>query len=514
MSMNLKNLLITLCLILGLFWSNFSKAQNEYLISYEKIVSYPTSTFEFLLPTLIDEDFPISIDSVFATLDLQYTVDLYKIQYYAEHPIHGEILASGAVAIPQAFNCDLPLAIYQHGTTFDWDGVPSYLSLEHYLGSMFSTSGYVSLMPDYLGLGDSPFMHPYSHAQSTANAGRDMIRAFKEMAAEIGVVWNKEIFITGYSQGGHGAMALFKDLEENYSDEFTVTACSALSGAYSISGVMQDVMFKEYSSPKYLPYVIVGYQSVYPELLGNSSFKAPFISELSNLNDFEGNTKDFFEILDEYDSLKLIPNIPIEMLKADLVEEFKNDDSHPFKIAMRESDNYDWDAKAPLFIQGCCNDEQVSIENARLAKQTMENRGKTNIDYVDFCDEYPEVGTLRHNDCIPYCLLETKVFFDANSMRSQCDAIVSIDKTENNVGFGLYPNPANGNFVNLTIEKPINENVALGLYNAKGQLVWLKNENELSTNTKINTANLANGFYSITVRSEEHNFNVPFFVNK
>jgi len=507
--MNLKNLLFTFVITCSLFFSNTSNAQNEYLISYEKIVSYPTSTFEFLLPTLIDENFPISIDSVFNNLDLQYTVDLYKVLYNSEHPVHGNIQASGAIAIPQATNCNLPLAIYQHGTTFNWDGVPSYLSLEHYLGSMFSTSGYVSLMPDYLGLGDSPYMHPYSHAQSTANAGRDMIRAFKEMAYELGITWNEEIFITGYSQGGHGAMALFKSLEEDHSDEFTVTACSALSGAYNISGIQEAVMWQDYDSPKYLPYVIVGYQSVYPELLGD--FKNVFKQEFDGLNNFEGNTKEFFEILNQYE----IPKTPINMIKDEFKEAYMTDDNHLLKIAMRESDNFDWDAKAPLYLQGCCDDEQVMIGNSKLTYDTMVARGKTNVEFTDYCNEYPGARPLQHNPCIPYCLLQTKQFFDANSTRTQCNPTpVGIKENENNIEFGLYPNPVIGSFTNLTIKKAINENVSLSLYNTHGQLLWVKNENQLATQTKINTADLTNGFYSLIITSETNKLSVPFFVSK
>jgi len=199
------------------------------------IETYAPSSLTSLIPIFINmatEDFPISNDSILNTLDAKFNMDMYKVYYTATHPVHGEIDATGAVVIPKGAACGMPMAVYQHGTTFNWDGVPSYKSQEHFLGCIFASSGYITLMPDYLGLGDSPHMHPYSHAQSTANAGRDLMRAVKEMQEELDFVWNEEVFITGYSQGGHGAMALFKSLEEDHSDEFTVTACSPLSGAY------------------------------------------------------------------------------------------------------------------------------------------------------------------------------------------------------------------------------------------------------------------------------------------
>ena len=72
-------------------------------------------------------------------------------------------------------------------------------------------------MPDYIGMGESPGLHPYCHGASEATT-IDMIRAVREaesldmipgMTAD-----NGEMFVTGYSQGGHAAMATHKYVEE------------------------------------------------------------------------------------------------------------------------------------------------------------------------------------------------------------------------------------------------------------------------------------------------------------
>jgi hypothetical protein len=38
----------------------------------------------------------------------------------------------------------------------------------------------LSAMPDYIGMGGSPGLHPYVHAASEATASIDMIRAARE----------------------------------------------------------------------------------------------------------------------------------------------------------------------------------------------------------------------------------------------------------------------------------------------------------------------------------------------
>ena len=316
----LKNNVVLLITLIICYNFTSSRAQ-EYLISYDTLVSYQASLLEGLIPGFIDDildDFPISQDSVVNAIDARYNIDMFKVLYNCEHPVHGLIQASAAVALPRGAACAMPLAVYQHGTTFNTEGVPSYQSTEHFLGAIFSVSGYVTLMPDYLGLGDSEHMHPYSHAESTANAGRDLIRAVREMQDDLGFELNDEIVITGYSQGGHGAMALFKSLEEDHREEFTVTACSPLSGAYSISGAQEAVMWEPYDYQRYLPYVMEGYRSVYPDLA--EQFNAIYKDEYGGLNNFSGDTKDFFEIINQYD----LPDIPIEMLKDSLVEDYMN----------------------------------------------------------------------------------------------------------------------------------------------------------------------------------------------
>src|ERR1051326_8920384 len=109
------------------------------------------------------------------------------------------------------------------------------LHSELVVGLAFATSGYAVAMPDYLGLGDSPGLHPYHHARSEATASVDMLRAARAFCAANGFQLNGRLFLAGYSQGGHATMALLRELETWHMNEFTVTACAPMAGAYDRS---------------------------------------------------------------------------------------------------------------------------------------------------------------------------------------------------------------------------------------------------------------------------------------
>ena len=58
-----------------------------------------------------------------------------------------------------------------------------------------------------MGLGSSPGFHPYLHARSEATASVDMLRAGRNYCASNNIGLNGQVFLAGYSQGGHTEMA-------------------------------------------------------------------------------------------------------------------------------------------------------------------------------------------------------------------------------------------------------------------------------------------------------------------
>ena len=65
-------------------------------------------------------------------------------------------------------------------------------------------------------------MHPYVHAQSEADAGIYMIN-ISTFTEDLNFTLNDEIFISGYLQEV-AAMAMNKEIQENWSDSYEVTA--------------------------------------------------------------------------------------------------------------------------------------------------------------------------------------------------------------------------------------------------------------------------------------------------
>ena len=112
--------------------------------------------------------------------DIKFGVNLYKILYTTRNLQGNETTVSGLIVIPQTqdgknkFN----IVVYQHGTSNDREDVPSRLKGDWIIGAAFGGAGYVTLMSDYLGLGDNPGYHPFIHAASETWVAADLFKAF------------------------------------------------------------------------------------------------------------------------------------------------------------------------------------------------------------------------------------------------------------------------------------------------------------------------------------------------
>ena len=157
---------------------------------------------------------------------------------------------------------------FQHGTITLHSDAPSNFSTsdpDALLYGALSSSGFISVIPDYIGFGSSSsILHPYYVEEYTASAILDMLKAAKELADEKNVKFNTRLFLAGYSEGGYATMATHKAVEETSVDGFELIASFAGAGAYDVKG-MQDYLFglETYDDPYYLAYLVRSYQLTY-----------------------------------------------------------------------------------------------------------------------------------------------------------------------------------------------------------------------------------------------------------
>jgi acetyl esterase/lipase len=335
-------------------------------------------------------------------LQIRNSVKVYKIIYSTVSYDSSATVASGVVFLPQGNdNCKRPILNYCHGTIIKKVDAPSNKVGEYVVGICFSATGYITILPDYLGLGSvSPGLHPYIHAQSEATSVIDMIRASKEWMDSTNYSYSDKLFLTGYSQGGHASMATHRMMQETLPGEFTVTAAAPLSGPYDVSGVQAEVITRDssYGAPGYLPFVLFSYNMVYNMYNSwNQILDTPYCNTVPPLMD--GSVS--LGVVENF-----IPDTPNLILIPALLDTFETDTSHVFWDALRANNLYDWVPTCPVRMGYCTADELVSYKNAIACQDSMIAHGATDVQA--FCVN-PLLG---HSDCALYALMAVNGFFN------------------------------------------------------------------------------------------------------
>lgn len=367
----------------------------------------------------------------------RYDVGVYKIRYTTPDIRGVRDTASGLLALPLSPNNSWPILVYQHGTAGSRESVPSRLNSEASIGFIGASLGYVSVLPDYLGLGDSRGFHPYVHAATESSAAIDMVRAIRQYAASTNLALNGQIFLTGYSQGGHGSMALHRDMEQKFGEEFKVTAAAHLSGPYSISGDMKNRLLSdaEYLYPAYTLYTVLSYNMVYnlyekPEQFINPPYvevAKSFFSGSETILDTIHNR--LGRILTQQKG-KVIPRF---IFQDSLVEAIRNNPQHPFNKAMLDNDTYRWAPNAPTRLFYCKGDDQVIFTNSTVADSVMRALGAKDVQASDVNSAF------NHTQCVQPALFSTIIFFSFYQSIQTDIAGAPVQRP-----LYLYPNPARG----------------------------------------------------------------------
>lgn len=333
----------------------------------------------------------------------QYNVHLQKLVYETVAPDGTVTTASGALMLPDAPGIPLPLVSYQHGTLILTNDAPSNMSIngEASIGIALASVGYAAVVPDYLGLGDSRRPHPYHHARSEATACVDMLRAARLFCASNNVALTNKLFLVGYSQGGHSTLALLKELETFHTNEFTVTACAGMAGAYDMSGVTAAdfLSTRQQPNPYYFLYLLASYQSVYRLAPTLGDLLAPPYDAI--LPPMMGGQVSGGEINAK------ITNGPAAILKPEILAGFKTNPRDPLRLAVEHNDLIRWRPKAPLRLYHCSGDQDVIIENSRVALASFHALGATQVELIE-----PLPGG-DHGSCAQPSMLHAKAWFDS-----------------------------------------------------------------------------------------------------
>lgn len=427
----------------------FSQAQ---LISFEPIATY---TVDELYTLMAEQGVPTAV------LTPLYEVTYYKVIYNTPY-LHEDSLvqASGGLAIPNNVACDLPLACYGHGTQTRRDRAASSMNGGQWeVGLLFASTGYTVALPDYLGLGEDAdpkvTIHPYTHAFSQSRTSVNMMRATRQIAQEIEIGLNGQIFLFGYSHGGFTAVATHRYIEQSFDSEFQITASAPMSGVYDMEDVQIELMSSEevYPTPGYLPYILLAYQSIYGNLFEEPSefLVAPYDTLLPPLF-YEGETS-----IGTINTL--CEPVPKDMIPDSAFNAFQTNPAHPLRLDLLENHMLDWAPQAPIKLFYCNGDDQVTYLNSERAYDSWTANGAMNVEKQDF-------GSFDHNGCALFCFLGGKNYFD--SFADLCPPPpVGIEAASASNSIQIYPNPTNNR---LHIQTDL-VNYELTIYSLTGQLV-------------------------------------------
>jgi hypothetical protein len=204
-------------------------------------------------------------------------VDFYYLKFWTAAPLAGVSEAtesSGALMVPTGgTGCSgpRPIVLYAHGTNtnkaLNIADITNPSNTEGALiAAMFAAQGYIVVAPNYAGYDISTLgYHPFLNAAQQSGEMMNILTAARTAlpgTLSAATSDNGQLFITGYSEGGHVAMATLRAMQAAGA---TVTAAAPLSGPYALEAFADAIFFGSVNlgSTEFTPLLSTSYQQAY-----------------------------------------------------------------------------------------------------------------------------------------------------------------------------------------------------------------------------------------------------------
>lgn len=348
-------------------------------------------------------------------------VRIEVIAYLSVAPKNVGAVVSGALMTPLPgpgcpATTQAQVLSYSHGTRFQ-----RFMSMAdpanqetQIMAAMFASQGVVVVASDYLGYFASSFpYHPYLHAQSEADVTLDALRAARQRLARSAISIAR-VILTGYSQGGHAALATQRLIEARTTAEFPVAGSAPMSGPYALEKTVQEsVDDPPVTGSALASFIIIGQQRVYGNIFRKTSdaFRQPYADFIANY--MPGR----FE-LDDLLRYGIVPQDQSALLAKPYRESFRDNANHPLRVALRANTLLGWTPRTPTLLCGGRYDAVVPFFNTVDAFQDFASRGAP-VSIVDVSD--PAMQALMVPQ--PFTVQE-KMDYHAKSVALVCMALV------------------------------------------------------------------------------------------
>jgi acetyl esterase/lipase len=201
-------------------------------------------------------------------------VDFYYLKFWTVGGAKETTQSSGALMVPTGgTGCSgpRPVVLYAHGTNtnqaLNLADVTDPTNTEGALiAATFAAQGYIVVAPNYAGYDISTLgYHPFLDAAQQSGEMMDILTAARTALPKTfaaATTDNGKLFVTGYSEGGHVAMATQRALQAAGA---TVTAAAPLSGPYALEAFGDAIFFGSVNlgSTVFGPLLTTSYQRAY-----------------------------------------------------------------------------------------------------------------------------------------------------------------------------------------------------------------------------------------------------------
>lgn len=334
----------------------------------------------------------LKLAGIKADSDITYNVDVYRVAYPSTNA-HGErVTTRGLLAIPRTRAAYRGLVSWQHGTTVDYRDLPSAGGLYNgiFPALLFATGGYIAIAPDYIGYEQAAA--EYLNARTEANAVFDLIAATHIALPQLrDTPLNPGLYLTGFSQGGHAAMAA---LQYPADPPLEIRAVASIAGPYAFVENQKDLAFKNAlygtkgSHTLYMAFILHSYAWMY-DLPLSELVNATHLAAVETLFDGKHTNEEIYGWInsDSEDNAGIkAQDLFVPGFLADFQAWEQGQTAAPPWLVARLLENavLAQTIQIPVRLYAGRKDTSVPIAEAVNAKETWDNDAVVLIDLGDF----------------------------------------------------------------------------------------------------------------------------------